>query len=102
MSRWKHKSESVTLGEDVVTVRGLTAGERTEFLHANKEAQREDAPSDAKMKVMARAVQMGTGLSAEDVATMPVELFDLVWAKIIAMTGMDKSEKKAEPATLNS
>jgi hypothetical protein len=33
---------------------------------------------------------------------MPVELFDLVWAKIIAMTGMDKGEKKAEPSSLNS
>lgn len=98
MSRWKHKQETVTVGENSIVVRQLTAGERREFIELGKKADLAPMTKTAKMVEWCSVPK----LSAEEIDDMPPELQDAAVAKIMQLSGLDKGddpEKKATPLT---
>lgn len=109
MSRWKYRTESVTVDENTVTVRGLTAGERTQFAETSKKVKEAKAAGTtdpaAAMSVPRMVAKFGIvanpPLTDDDLTTMPGDLLDAAVTKILELSGV-KSEKKAgteaEPA----
>lgn len=102
-SRWKYKTEKVTVDENTVTVRGLTAGERVEFSDTSKKVKAGEIPAS---QVPRMVVKMGCtdALSDEDVTAMPGELLDAACTKILELSGVKgggEGEEKKEDPTLN-
>jgi len=102
VSRWKYRTETVTVDENTVIVRGLTAGERTHFMETSKKIKEAKAAGTtdtaAAMSVPRMVAKFGIvtdpTLSDEDLTTMPGDLLDAAVTKILELSGV-KSEKKA-------
>lgn len=107
MSRWKYKVASVTVDENTVSVRGLTAGERMEFAEQSRKAREERAAASESPTVVVRALPSALAvprlvaklgvvdppLTDEDVETMPGDLLDAVVTKILELSGVKSDEK---------
>jgi hypothetical protein len=97
-NRWKYKTATVTVEENTITVRGLTAGERESF----SDLQKKNKAGEGSPQAVARAVvKFGCtdNLSDEDVHSMPGDLLDAACAKIFELSGVkgDETEKKDDP-----
>lgn len=114
MSRWKYKTELVTVDENSVTVRGLTAGERLHMSDVQKKGkaladtdQATIVPGDSAVNFSRQVAKCGVinpPLTDQDLAEMPGQLLDAVVAKVLELSGVDadeKAEKKDDAATLN-
>lgn len=100
-SRWKHKTEEVVDGENRQKVRGLTAGEREKFIELNRKAKAGELQPMGVAREVVKFACVDPEVSAEDVESMPIELFDKCVKKIMELTGLDgetlpgeKGEKK--------
>jgi hypothetical protein len=101
-SRWKHRIETVTVGENSQRVRGLTAGECNQYIELNKKAKAgEISPMQMAQKVVAMACVEPT-MSEQEVADMPGELFAAVTQKVLELAGYSgDEEKKTDPLSVN-
>jgi hypothetical protein len=105
VSRWKYRTETVTVDENSVTVRGLTAGERTQFAETSKRVKDAKAAGNvdpgAAMNVPRMVAKFGIvanpPLTDDDLTSMPGDLLDAAVTKILELSGV-KAEKKADPA----
>lgn len=98
MSRWKHKSQTVTVGDNSIEVRGLTGGQRSQFAQASKDIKEGKKPaSDLPFMIVAFGAVDPT-LSEQEARDMPTDLLDEAVNKILELTGLDKDEKKAPDA----
>lgn len=110
--RWKYPTETVTVGPNSVTVRGMTFGERIQF--AAKRKEQKDAGDQRKgfemTGMLAKFGIVEPKLTDQEISEMPGDLLEAAVEKIMALSGMkaDPKEKKAEtepaaaPETLNS
>lgn len=106
MSRWKYRTATVTVDENTVTVRGLTAGERKEFAEASKksrEAKEAGTPGASPLDVprlVARCGVIDPKLTDEDIESMPGDLLDAVVLKVLELSGVktDEAGEKKDPA----
>lgn len=110
MSRWKYRTEKVTVDENTVTVRGLTAGERQRFAEVSKSRKAaRDANQDpgdplAVPKLVAKFGVIDPALSDEELEAMPGDLLDAAVNKILELSGVkgdEKDEKKETPAAVH-
>lgn len=105
-SRWKFKTETVTAGDNSVVVRGLTVGERTQFIQAGKEHRAakglpEELAKSAALSALLVRSGITPAMSEDEVAAMPPELFDKAADVIMQLSGLrdGPAEKKAaDPA----
>lgn len=99
MSRWKYPTETVTVGPNSVTVRGLTFGERMQYAEVAKKGQAEGTGQLATARVVAKfCIVENPPVTEADVDAMPGDLVDAVFAKILILSGLSKGEKKAPEA----
>lgn len=102
MSRWKYRAETITVGDNVVTVRELTAGERAEFMKLHKATKETGgSPLEVQAKVLRWAITMPPDLTDEDVNAMPPELSDKAIETVLRLSGLataEVDEKKDAPA----
>jgi hypothetical protein len=108
-SRWKYRTEDVTVDENTLTVRGLTAGERMQFAEISKKVKAAAAAGTvdpaANMSVPRMVAKFGIvanpPLTDEDLTDMPGDLLDAAVTKILELSGVkgdEKDEKKDQPA----
>lgn len=109
MSRWKYRTEAVTVDENTVTVRGLTAGERMQFAETSKKIKDAKAAGTTEpatnMSVPRMVAKFGIVadplLTDQDLTDMPGDLLDAAVTKILELSGVkgdEKDEKKEPPA----
>ncbi len=106
MSRWKYQTAQVSIGEDSVTVRGLTAGEQLKLREAKRKALADDAAGKITtgQEATNQIVMFGVidpPLTEADLDDMPVALMLHAAAKIMELSGVksdDPDEKKDEAA----
>lgn len=100
-ARWKYRTEKVTVDENTVTVRGLTAGERIKFAEFQKERKEKGLPATDITRRVAQFGVIDPQLEAADLETMPGDLLDAVVQKIMELSGVksddEKDEKKDAP-----
>lgn len=97
MSRWKYRNETVTADGNTVVVRELTTGERSEFLKLHKAQQEaKGSPLDTQAKVLRWAIIEPTGLTDEDVASMPPALNDKAIEAVLRLSGIGKADAAAD------
>lgn len=94
--RWKHRTEKVTVDENTVTVRGLTAGEREQFSEASKQVAENKIPGAKLTEMVAKFGVVDPQLADEDLRDMPGVLLEEAVTKILVLSGL-RTEKKAEP-----
>lgn len=96
MSRWKHKTELVSVGENSQSVRALTQGEKATFANTSRKiAAGEMDPGQLPSLVLTMGC-VDPRLSGDDVTDMPADLAEDCVNKILELTGMrEKPEKKA-------
>lgn len=102
-ARWKYRCEKVTVDENTVTVRGLTAGERVAFAETSKKVKAGEVPATAIPHQVVKAGCMD-GLSDENVTSMPGDLLDAACRKILELSGVKggaDEEKKEDPAPVH-
>lgn len=108
-SRWKYRTATVTVDENTVTVRGLTAGERQQFAETSKRLKDAKAAGtadpSAAMNVPRMVAKFGIvaepPLTDDDLTAMPGDLLDATVTKILELSGVkadEKDEKKEAPA----
>jgi hypothetical protein len=95
MSRWKYKTDTVTVGENSQAVRMLTAGERKQFAQASQkikagEMQKSDLPA-----LVAKMGCTNPTLSEEELEAMPPDLLDACVSKIMELTGFKAGDDEA-------
>lgn len=108
MSRWKYRTEKVTIDENTVTVRGLTAGERLAFAEVSKKMRDAKAAGTtdpaANQSVPRMVAKFGIvaepPLTDEDLTDMPGNLLDAVVTKILELSGVKGDEKDEKKETL--
>lgn len=84
-SRWKYRTEVVTVGENSQKVRQLTHGEQTKYHDAWKAGGKEtELPG-----MIVRFGAIEPPATDSDVADMPPELLQACFKKILALTGVD-------------
>jgi hypothetical protein len=100
VSRWKLKQDTVTVGENSVVVRQLTAGERRQFVELGKKTEVPPMERLAKLVEWCALPQ----LTKEELDQMPPELQDAAVSKVMELSGLGKpeageegGEKKADP-----
>ena len=94
MSRWTYNTDIVTVGPNSQKVRQLTWGEQTEYHDKWKKG-------DQPTKLPALIVSFGAiepAVTEEDLQSMPPELMQACFRKILQLTGVDVSDKADEPA----
>lgn len=97
MSRWKYRTETVTVGDNSQTVRQLTSGELRQVLDLRTKVM---GDGGNPMDLVALVVRLGAtnpGLSETDVAEMPQDLQNACREKIMDLSGM--GDEKKEPTT---
>lgn len=103
VGRWKHRTATVTAGENSQKVRGLTAGEREAFIESNKKRVAGEITGGEAARGIIVAGCVDPPVIDAEAATMPSDLHDACVAKILELSGLkddDKSEKKeASPAS---
>jgi len=111
-SRWKYRTELVTVDDNSVTVRGLTAGERMQFAETSKKMRDAKTAGGLELgaalsvpKMVARfGIVADPPLTDDDIAGMPGDLLDAVVTKILELSGVksdEKDEKKETGAELH-
>lgn len=101
--RWKYRQDTVTVGENSIVVRQLTAGERRDFAAASGKVRNgEMKGGDLPLMLMKFASISPRITTDEDVAEMPPELLDACTHKILELTGLKVGEIKAAAAELES
>lgn len=94
MSRWVHRTDTVTVGDNQQKVRGLSHRERSKFAEAAKKIKAGELSATDLPELVAK---LGcVGLEAKDVEDMPADLMDACVTKILELTGV-KEEKAAGP-----
>ena len=102
MSRWKYRTDTVSVGDNRQDVRQLTAGERKEFVELSREIKEGKKPQMDLPPFIIKAGAINPACSDDDVASMPTELADACVRKIMELTGLrygaaddaDSPEKK--------
>lgn len=95
MSRWKYKTDTVTVGDNTQTVRQLTAAERAQFAALSNDIK--DHKLDASQLPL-KVAKMGCTapeLSETDLADMPTEMLDACVDKILVLSGFNASQTAA-------
>lgn len=95
MARWKYKTEPVTVDENTLTVRGLTAGERVKFLDHQKAAKANPTGNDvlSASRMLAKCGVMEP-LSDEDLESIPGDFLTAVVEKIMELSGIKADDEK--------
>lgn len=99
VGRWKYKTAVVTVEDNAVTVRGLTAGERAEFLAHSKKVKAGEANAAETPNLVAKAGVVDPSLSDEELAGMPGQLLEAAVAKILELSGVKADDEKKDPTT---
>lgn len=100
MSRWKHKTETVTVDENTQEVRGMTAGERKQFAEASKEIKDGKRSPATLPYLIAGFCAVNPAVTPEDIEAMPSDLLDAIVSKAMLLSGFkDKQKKDLEPPT---
>lgn len=102
MSRWKYRTETVTVGSNSQNVRQLTAGERKTFAATSKEIKAGTADANDLPALIAGFGCVDPQVTKEELAEMPTDLLDAVVAKIMELTGFEGDDEKKEPASLSA
>lgn len=98
MSRWKYKTELVTVGENSQKVRMLTAGERKAFADASQKIQKGEFDKNSLPGMVVKFGAIEPELTDDDVASMPPDLQEACVTKILQLTGIGKADgEKKEP-----
>ena len=99
-ARWKYRTEKVTVDENTVTVRGLTAGERVKFAEFQKERKEKGLPATDITRRVAQFGVIDPPLEAADLESMPGDLLDAAVQKIMELSGVktDEKDEKKEAA----
>ncbi len=100
-ARWKYRTAKVTVDENTVTVRGLTAGERLKFAEYQKERKEKGLPATEVTRKVAGFGIIEPELAEGDLDTMPGDLLDAVVRKIMELSGVkpdDEKDEKKDPA----
>lgn len=94
MSRWKYRTETVTVGENSVEVRQFTQRERGEFASNSKKIK--DGGLQP-MELPPLVIKFGTTLTEDEIAEMPPELADACVRKIMDLSGLGDDDE-TDPA----
>lgn len=94
MSRWKYRTEIVTVGENSQKVRGMTQGERTQFAEASTAIKEGNRKATELPGMIACFGCVDPSVTAKEVEEMPTELVDAVVSAIMRLSGMKDPEKK--------
>lgn len=94
MSRWKYRTEDVTVGENTQRVRGMTAGERHQFANASKDVKEGKRLATDLPVMIAGFGCIEPPATKEEVEAMPSDLLNAVVDKIMEFSGMGKGDEK--------
>lgn len=97
MSRWKYKTATVSVGDNAVDVRQLTAGERKQFVQLSREVKEGKAAQMDLPPFIIKAATINPSLTDDDIASMPPELADACVRKIMELTGLRENADGDEP-----
>lgn len=96
-SRWKYKTDTVTVGENSQKVRQLTAGERRQFAESSKKVAKGEMEAGELPALVAKFGCIDPVLTQEDADSMPGDLLTACVDKIMELTGL-KSKDDGEDA----
>lgn len=96
MSRWKYRTEDVTVGENTQKVRGMTQGERTQFAQASADIKEGKRKATELPNLIAGFGCIDPKATPEDIVDMPSDLLDAVVSAIMRLSGFKDDEKKGE------
>lgn len=104
MSGWTYKTAIVMAGDNSQAVRQLTVSERKDFALAGARIKAGELRPTELPGIVAGFGCIDPPRSAEEIGTMPPDLFDACVAKILELTGMQaaESDEKKEPSSTPS
>jgi hypothetical protein len=88
LSRWKYKTEKVTVGENSQTVRMMTAGDQAAFGALSKKIQAGAVDKNEISFLVVRLTSIDPTLTEEEARDMPPELLMACVSKAMELSGM--------------